>query len=60
MKRGYEHDSEYEPESESPNLLDLKEEILKTKPRKDVRSGITVATSIAFTMGQTRLDQKFC
>ena len=31
----YEHDSEYEPELESANVLDLKEDILKPKPRKD-------------------------
>ena len=32
-RTGYGHDSDFEPESESPNILDMKDELLK--PNKD-------------------------
>ena len=59
IKKGYDHDSDYEYEVESPNALDMKEEQLKPKKTKKGRREVVTATSIDFTIGQTRWEERY-
>ena len=51
-KRCYEHDSDYEPQANPPDLID-KETFKNLRKSKERKWFVTVAESIDFTIGQT-------